>query len=136
MKVKRSVKILLIIGIILVIYLIYKFLLFNSYSRYKANVVHLTEIGTVLDSKIFYEVRYSKAIYLTDELFIGNNFESILKENDSWKITDDENISYNLKLKEEKNDNYKDYKNMINNIESISKEKYSFLTPIKKLKKS
>jgi hypothetical protein len=136
MKVKKSVKIIIVVLIIIFCYLIYKFILFSEYSKYKSNVVHLTEIGTVLDDEIFNEVRYSKAIFLTDEIFIGNNFNSIIKENDIWKITDDNDVSYTLKLNEEKKDNYKDYKEMISSIYTISNEKYTFLTSINKLKKS
>lgn len=136
MKVKKSVKIIMFIAILIVIYLISKFMLFNNYSKYKENVVHLSELGTVLENKIFYEIRYTKAIYLNDELYIGNNFKSIVKEEDGWKITDDNKISYTLKVKEETKDDYKDYIEMISNINNINNEKYSFLTPTSKLKKS
>ena len=74
---------------------------------------------------MFPNVRVSKAIYILDDLFLRNNFESINKENDSWIITDKDNISYKLKVKEVENDNYRMYQYTVSNLDSIKDKKIS-----------
>ncbi len=122
MKLKKWVKIVYILVVLLCIYLIYSFLLFNSYTKYKNTALHLSDNGKLLTQQVFPNVRVSKAIYLIDTLSIGNKFESINKENNIWVIRDKDDISYKLKVKEVENDNYRMYQYTISNLESINNQ--------------
>ena len=84
MKVKKWVKISYVLLILLCVYLVYTFLIYNSYIKYRDNAIHLAKNGTLLTERVFPDVRISKAIYILDNLSIANNFESIMKENDGW----------------------------------------------------
>jgi len=125
MKLKNWVKVFYVFAILLCVYLVYSFLLYNSYIKYRNTALHLTENGTLLAPKVFPNTRVTKAIYILDTLSLGNDFESIIKENDSWRITDKDNISYKLKVKEVENDNYRMYQYTVSNLESVKDEKIS-----------
>lgn len=132
MKVKKLVKISYVLLILLCVYLVYTFLLYNSYIKYRDNAIHLTKNGTLLTERVFPDVRISKAIYILDNLSIANNFESIMKENDGWSVKDKDDISFDFKIKEEENDNYRMYQYTISNLDSIKNNKMSLLTTTSK----
>ena len=136
MKLKKWVKVVYLLVILFCVYLIYGFLLYNNYNKYRNSALHLTENGKLLTAQVFPNVRVTKAIYILDSLSLGNNFESINKENDSWKITDKDNISYKLKVKEMENDNYKMYQYTISNLESIKNLKISVFSSTTKKKEA
>ena len=75
MKLKKWVKIVYVLAILLCVYLVYSFLLFNSYSKYRTTALHLSENGKLLTQQVFPDVRVSKALYILDTLSIGNRFE-------------------------------------------------------------
>ena len=133
MKVKKWVKIAYVLLILLCVYLVYTFILYNSYIKYRDNALHLTENGKLLTAQVYPEVRISKAIYLLDNLSIKNNFESIEKDNDVWKIKDKDS-SYSLKVKKVENDNYRMYQYTISNLDSIKNMKISLFTKTSKKK--
>lgn len=128
MKLKKWVKITYILLILLCVYLVYTFLLYNSYIKYRNISLNLVNNGKVLKEAVFPDVTVSKGIYILDNLSIANNFESINKENDSWAIKDNNDLSYNFKIKEEENDNYRMYQYTISNLDYIKNKKIRFFT--------
>ena len=132
MKLKIWVKVFYVLGVLLCVYLIYNFILYNGYIKYRTTALHLTENGTLLTAQVFPNVRVSKAIYILDNLSLGNNFELITKENDSWRITDKDNISYKLKVKEVENDNYRMYQYTVSNLDSVKNLKISVFSSTSK----
>ncbi len=136
MKSKKWKKIIYVLLIILCVYLIYSFILLNNYSKYRKTALNLSENGTLLAQKVFPDVRVSKAIYLLDNLSIGNRFENITKDNDSWIIQDINDISYKLKVKEVENDNYRMYQYTVSNLDSIKKKKISIFSLTSKKKEA
>ena len=133
MKLKNWVKVFYVFAILICVYLVYSFLLYNSYIKYRNTALHLTENGTLLAPKVFPNTRVTKAIYILDTLSLGNDFESIIKENDSWRITDKDNISYKLKVKEVENDNYRMYQYTVSNLDSIKEQKISVFSSTGKI---
>ena len=81
-------------------------------------------------------MRVSKAIYLLDNLSIGNRFENITKDNDSWIIQELNDITYKLKVKEVENDNYRMYQYTVSNLDSIKKMKISLFSLTSKKKEA
>ena len=130
MKFKIWGKVFYVLAVLLCVYLVYSFLIYNSYIKYRTTALHLTENGTLLTAQVFPNIRVTKAIYILDTLSLGNRFESITKENDSWRITDKDNITYKLKVKEVENDNYRMYKYTVSNLDSIKNKKISIFSSI------
>ena len=135
MKVKKSVKIIMLLLIVLCIYLIYKFLLFNEYSKYRSYITHVNETSTVLNNVVFPDVRITKGIFILDNLSIGNSFDSISKDNDSWLIKD-EDKEFKFKIKEESLDNYRLYQLIISNLTTVNNNKYNYFTSSQKIKET
>lgn len=135
MKVKKSVKIIMLLLIVLCIYLIYKFLLFNEYSKYRSYITHVNETSTVLNNVVFPDVRITKGIFILDNLSIGNSFDSISKDNDSWLIKDGDK-EFKFKIKEESLDNYRLYQLIISNLTTVNNNKYNYFTSSQKIKEN
>ena len=134
MKVKKWVKISYVLVILFFIYLIYSFILYNSYVKNRDIALHLTQNGKLLTEQVFPDIRVSKGIYILDNLSINNSFESIIKDNDVWKIKDKNDLSYNLKVNELENDNYRMYQYTVSNLDSIKNLKVNIFTKTSKKK--
>ena len=74
-------------------------------------------------------------LFILDNLSIGNSFDSITKDNDSWLIKD-EDKEFKFKIKEESLDNYRLYQLIISNLTTVNNKKYNYFTSSQKIKET
>lgn len=133
-RLKRKVIIIIrvtILTIILAGYLIFKVIMLDGYQHQFNRVEDMYLKGKVLDKINLEPYRSSQSIFIDKEYKIGIEYNNIEKRGeDGYLITNLDNVEYTIRFSiKDGDDRYKEYYEMINNINRLMKDKDGVLTP-------
>ena len=118
--------------IILLIYIVIKSIMITSYNSNLKAVKKMYDNNIIAEKITINKVRATQFVFLDDELKISINYDTFLKEGDTFNVVNTDGVKYTIK-KEEVEDKT-DYYQILSDVDKIYKDKVSIFTPFSTLK--